>query len=162
MSDAEPPSKEELARFAQEWKKRRLESTIVSMILDDEFAREVCEWIAENDNFYKAIVEARNKNKKRGRAKVWTDAAHIVLLNEYAASVLSGKNQGSLQNMVNTPGVKLSDDTIDNEISKAINKYKTGVITLPDWALPVIENRIDRGAKTRPHKNNERKNKSSK
>lgn len=165
LSDVEALSEEELAQASREWKKNRLERVIFSMIMDKEFARDICEWIAANDSLHEMILELR-KRKKRRRPTKWTDARHIVLLQEYA-SRLRFVEQGlekyeSIGDMVNTFGPVLSDATIENQISRAITKFKKGVIHLDDWVQSAIQPRIDRGIKTHPHKTVDRKKKSRK
>jgi hypothetical protein len=147
LSDAHPLGKAERDELAKAWKKRRLESAIVSLVMDDEFANEICTWIAENDRFFDLIRELRNQ-KKRRRPTVWTDAAHIVLLCEYASSFESMDTHVPLERRVNTPGRVLSSDSIDNQILKAISKVKVGKIVLPDWAQAAIQDRMNRGTKT--------------
>ena len=154
-TELKPLSEAELIEIVEKRKKRRLDSTIVSLIVNDEFAKDICKWIADNDKLYSNIQTFRGE-KKRRRPPIWTDAAHIQLLHEYASSLISEGNIDSLE-CKKHGGLIYSGRSIENQITKAIHKVKSGEITISDWAKAVVQDRIVHGDKLHQNKANKKK-----
>ena len=156
---AKPISEEDQKRWAEEWANNCLDKILYLAIGNKDIARTLCEkatLIAANNNELTDLIK-KNLNKGRGRPKKWSPEINKILLIHYAYEMLEpdsnhekGREQSRIYNS-RASKILLCDGSIENKITDAINDVREGRISLsdfPDWAQPIIQTRMDKGAKT--------------
>lgn len=152
----EPLSNGERVQLETEWAAGMVDKLLLIALLGNkDVARTLCEaatfLASDNDALSELIKEGLKKN--HGREKKWTPERYKNLLIHYAGAVrlFDGNHRAAKAWLVDyvyrMDGRMLSIPTLGNYISEAIKHV--AVNTLPGWAQPGIQARIDRGNQTR-------------
>ena len=159
-ADAEPVTKDVRVRLQTESVKEVLDKILYLAIDNKDIARTLCKTaavIATSDEKLLAFIKNALK-KGNGRPEKWPAWMNKLLLIHYAHAMDSHKGSHQLVRkelndyVLRMNGTLLTDEAIENRITKAIDDMRQGKISLndlPDWAQPIIQDRIKRGKMTK-------------
>jgi len=159
-ADAEPVTKDVVVRLQTERVKEVLDKILYLAIDNKEVARTLCATaalIATRDEKLLAFIKNALK-KGNGRPEKWLPWMNKILLIHYALAMDSHKGNHQLVRkelidyVFRMNGTLLTDEAIENRITKAIDDVRQGKISLNDplnWAQPIIQDRIKKGKMTK-------------
>lgn len=166
----EPLSDEERKRLEEEWAKEKLDKIFCIATGNKNIARAICEtatYLAHHNNALSDLIKA-NLKQRAGRPDRWPPHLMRNLLIHYAGAmrVFDNDHEKAREWIIDyirrTNRTKLSDETIENQISKAIGYIRKGKLclhNLPVWAQPIIEARLNKGTKTMKRTSMQNRNK---
>ncbi len=156
-------TEEERVRMQTEWAqwaKEALDKILYMAIDNEEVARTLCATaalIATRDEKLLAFIKNALK-KGNGRPEKWLPWMNKLLLIHYALAMDSHKGNHQLVRkelidyVFRMNGTLLTDEAIENRVTKALDDVRQGKISLHDpldWVQPIIQDRIKKGKMTK-------------